>query len=235
MRHHRLGRATAGFTLVELLIALSMISLITLLLFSGLRLGANTWERVDASVERLAERRAAHAFLVRTLNQMRPETLMLDAEPHAIFAGDAERLEFVAPLSRHLGLPGLYLLRLSLEPSDQGTALVLTHWLLHPEVLAGAPDSPPWTPLAEEEGVETADALGTLDENQSAGAFGRTPLLDNAEGFAIRYFGAREGDTEPGWHEDWLAQPVPPQLIRVRLDNSGWPDLEVAPVAPRQP
>lgn len=231
MSAHRLGRAAAGFTLVELLIALSMISLITLLLFSGLRLGLDTWERVDASVERLAEQRAVYAFLARTLNQMRPETLMLDAEPHAIFAGDAQRLEFVAPLSRHLGPPGLYLLRLSLEPTDQGATLVLTHWLLHPETLAGGAGHPAWTPLADAE----VGGLDLLDDSQSAGVFGRTPLLDNAEGFAIRYFGVREGDTEPGWFEDWLDQPAPPQLIRLRLDNAGWPDLEVALVAPRQP
>ncbi|NEX17237.1 MAG: general secretion pathway protein GspJ, partial [Halochromatium sp.] len=35
-----------GFTLVELLIALSLIGIITLLLFSGLRLGSRSWEAV---------------------------------------------------------------------------------------------------------------------------------------------------------------------------------------------
>ena len=50
-----------GFTLIELIIALALIALITLLLFSGLRLGARAWDGVDALSERHAELRTAPA------------------------------------------------------------------------------------------------------------------------------------------------------------------------------
>ena len=61
------GKRRHGFTLIELLIALAMISLITLLLFSGLRLGSRTWESIDAAAEQIGELRLAHGFLTRTL------------------------------------------------------------------------------------------------------------------------------------------------------------------------
>lgn len=227
-----MSKPEAGFTLIELLIALSMIGLITLLLFSGLRLGTNTWERVDARVEHLAELRAAHAFLVRSLNQLRPESVERDAEQHAIFAGDGEQLEFVAPLSRHVGLSGLYILRLSLEEYGAQRALVVSRWLLHPEVLAGTGESPPWTPLAEGGG----SSIAGLEFDHGEGAFGRTLLLETvSEAFLIEYYGARADDSVPDWHAEWLDQPAPPQRVRLRLGAtpSDWPDLELALVAPR--
>jgi len=58
-----------GFTLVELLIALSLIGLITLLLFSGLRLGTRAWEGVETTADRTAELRVARNFLERALVQ----------------------------------------------------------------------------------------------------------------------------------------------------------------------
>ena len=60
-----------GFTLIELIIALALIALITLLLFSGLRLGTRAWDGVDTVSERHAELRSARTFLDQALRQAR--------------------------------------------------------------------------------------------------------------------------------------------------------------------
>ncbi len=47
------GRRQAGFTLVELLVAMTLLAFLSITLFGGLRFGARSWEAVvDSSAER---------------------------------------------------------------------------------------------------------------------------------------------------------------------------------------
>ncbi len=217
-----------GFTLIELLIALAMIALITLLMFSGLRLGSRAWEGVDAAGERVGRVRLAHGFLARTLAQARPAVTFVDGGAVNVFAGDAQRLELAAPLSEYVGLPGIYVLRLTLEGRGDDLSLVLTRWLMHPEVLAGMDDVPAWEPLLEDAGMALDSVpVGT---DLADGAFGRTLLLEDVNELEIAYFGLAEGEDEPDWHEEWTEQPRLPLLVRIRLTtlDQAWPDLIVS-------
>ena len=218
-------RRLRGFTLVELLIALAMIGLITLLLFSGLRLGSRAWEAVEKVSGQTDELRLAHGFLARALSQARSLNVIVDAASISVFGGDDTRLEFAAPLSEHVGASGIYVLRLTLERRGAGQALVLNRWLLHPEVLAGGDDFPPWEPLEKDGGKALDDYPSDLD--RAGGAFGRTLLLADVGDFGIAYYGTLDGETESDWHEDWLAQSTLPTLLRIRLTTASqsWPDL----------
>lgn len=210
--------------MVELLIALALISLITLLLFAGLRLGTRAWEGVDATADRTAELRVARNFLERALVQARMVSVVLDGEPASVFSGDAETLEFVTPLSEHVGIPGLYVLRLALEDGRE-RRLVVTRWLLNPDVLAGAGDVPEWTPF--DGGRSSFHVTGPLDEDVASGAFGTSLLVENVDEFEIAYFGRQEEEQEADWHEDWLEQRELPLAVRLRLTTpeQTWPDL----------
>jgi general secretion pathway protein J len=244
------GARPKGFTLIELVIALALVSLITVLLFSGLRLGSRAWDGVDAVAERNAELRSARGFLDRTLSQARDLVLTVDAQEHQVFTGDVASLEFVAPLSEHVGIPGLYVLRLGLEGSGRDTRLVLTRWLLHPDVLKGNADAPEWQPLdPRSPGISSGRAE---ERDMAAGAYGQTVLLDGVGVFDLAYFGTLEEvglgggsatgtslqssrgvqatgqgtESEDKWYDQWVSQRHPPKLIRVRLTSSRqvWPD-----------
>ena len=217
-----------GFTLVELLIALVLISVITLLMFSGLRLGSRAWEGVETVSDQVNDVRVARNFIERTLRQARPASVVFDGEQWPIFAGDTKGLELAAPLSEHVGIPGLYILRLVVEPAGEHERLVLVRWLLHPEVLEGGDDYPPWEPLFES-GATLADA-GPLDRDIAAGAYGRTVLLPQVETFELAYFGVPEGESEPEWLEEWAYQRRLPKNVRMALSTprQDWPDAVVA-------
>lgn len=221
-------RAT-GFTLIELLIALSLVALITLLLFSGLRLGSRAWEAVERVAEQNAEQRIARGFLERTLRQVRSISVPFAEEERFVFAGGPQALELVAPLSERAGIPGLYLLRLALHADRDGPALVLTRWLLHPEVLAGGGEVPPWQPLTEEAEEGTDAAVGELGRDAAAGAYGTTVLATEVERFEIAYFGVADGEDEADWLDAWHDRLSLPQRIRIRLATRSqlWPDLVV--------
>ncbi|MBK1647376.1 general secretion pathway protein GspJ [Rhabdochromatium marinum] len=213
-----------GFTLVELLIALVILSVITLLLFSGLRLGSRAWESVETVSERLADLRLARNFIERSLRQVRKVELRVEGQKFLVFSGQTDQLEFVAPLSSHVGVPGLYILRLTLEDTGDNTKrLVLTRWLLHPDVLNGTDNAPAWQPLTEASNFgSNGDAL---DRDLAAGAQGRTLLLPQVGHFVMSYYGLQRGEQVPGWYDEWLDQSELP--YRVRLDLStpeqNWP------------
>lgn len=220
-------RPSRGFTLVELLIAMAMIGLITLVLFSGLRLGSRAWETVETVSNRTNDLRLADGFLVRVLSEIRPAKTVIEAEEVNIFGGDAARLEFAAPLSEHVGLAGLYALRLTLEEQDSTQALVVTRWFLHPEVMEGGDDFPPWEPLEKDKTMSLDEFPADMDA--ADGAFGRTLLLEGVRELEIAYFGLADGDSDPDWHEDWLGQSRMPDLVRLRIaaKNQSWPDIYV--------
>jgi len=217
------GARHRGFTLVELLIALVLLAIILFLLFSGLRLGSRAWEGVDTVSERVSDLRVARNFIERMLRQTRPVALMVDGAAMPVFAGEPNRIELVAPLSEHVGIPGLYVLRLGLEDAGDGQRLVLERWLLHPEVLDGGDDWPEWEPMVEDSGI--GDDSSPFDRDTAAGAYGRTVLLPRVDRFELAYFGTAEGAAEPEWREEWLDQPRLP--VRVRLDLTtpvqSWP------------
>ncbi len=216
--------AGKGFTLVELLIALVLITIITVLMFSGLRLGSRAWEGVETVSDQINDVRVARNFIDQTLRQTRAASVVFDGTEWPIFAGDSEGLEFAAPLSEHVGIPGLYILRLVLEPAAEGERLVLVRWLLHPEVLAGGDDYPAWEPLLEG-GQSLADA-GPLDQDIAAGAYGRTVLLPQVSTFELAYFGVPKGESEPEWLQAWADEARLPRQVRMTLStpSQSWPD-----------
>lgn len=220
--------AGGGFTLVELLIAMALIALITLLLFSGLSLGSRAWEGVEEVAERNAEQRIARTLLARLLPQARPIGVRLEDGEHFLFAGEPERVEFVAPLLQRVGVPGLYLLRLSLAERSEGRALMLTWWLVHPEVLAGSAEFPAWEPLPEADTAAEAWAEPDPDD-AAAGAYGTTLLLDEVEAFEIGYFGLLPGEEHGEWLEEWVDWPRLPQRVRIQVSTAtrSWPELLV--------
>ena len=62
------SRSTAGFTLVELLVAMTLIGLISVALFGGLRFGARAWEAGNERAESFSQLEVVQSLLRRELN-----------------------------------------------------------------------------------------------------------------------------------------------------------------------
>lgn len=138
-----------GFTLLELVIALALISLILLLLFSAFRFSSKVWESVENRVERDSEMRLIYHYLADRVEQARSVKVHLERAGREVFffSGHARGVEFVSPMPAHLGSGGLYIIRLQTRESGEDNQLLLSRWLFHPEVLEGARGLPPWEPL----------------------------------------------------------------------------------------
>jgi general secretion pathway protein J len=107
-RHSKEGRRSlgAGFTLLELLIALTLMSLLTVVILGALGTGARVWERASAGQQIVEETVVARKFLRRWLEQAYP---LVDRSeplrPVVVFRGTKEGLDLVAPVPRGI-MPG---------------------------------------------------------------------------------------------------------------------------------
>jgi general secretion pathway protein J len=123
-------RESRGFTLLEVLIATTLLAVMALLLTGSLRVGAGAWEKGEATAERASRILLVQRFLRTQLESALP--LIEQVEPNRSvlsFRGTGQGLEYVAALSPFIR-GGLYRFRLYLAPRE-GSAdlrLALQHW-----------------------------------------------------------------------------------------------------------
>jgi general secretion pathway protein J len=207
-----------GFTLLELLAAITLLGLLMAALFGGLRLGTRVWETGEARLDASVRLQIVQDFI----RQRLAETLPLEVvsrEPaeagvsEPLFLGTVEAVRFAGMFPEHLGA-GVYLMELALAESDHAERngnLVLRWRPLEPN-----------DPTAQEAEPETR------------------VLIENVEALELSYFGTIDREQPPDWWQAWGGQPALPQLIRLRVrfaenDERRWPELIVRPMVDRAP
>lgn len=96
-----------GFTLVELLVALAILGMITLMLAASTRFGLRAWHRTDALEATAGELGLVRATLARDLALAYPEWNASDpTAPVVGFDGTERRLGFLAPAPQAMGGAG---------------------------------------------------------------------------------------------------------------------------------
>ena len=197
-------RRQAGFTLVELLVALTLLGLLSLALLGGLRFGTRAWETAVTHGGGLDEVAFVQSFLRREVAQaIIPQRAGEAADDAPAFVGERDRLDFLAPWQQPLGRVGLY--RFRLERAD---GLRLSWELL------------------DAEGANTAD-----EEDEAVR--GERLLAKEVERLSLRYFGSRDQGDEPDWYDDWDQDAGLPRLIEIELEFDDpsaqpWPKLVVS-------
>ena len=206
----------AGFTLVELLVALTLFAIMSALLFGGLRFGLRAWEVGGERIDRLATIEPVQNLLRRQLSQVilpySPANVRSQA-PTSAFIGTSDAVRFIAPLPANTGNSGLYVFSLSAERGSAPRKLQLSWRIFRPDTL-------------HSESFEPED---------------ESTLLDDVDAVKFSYFGSYDPAQAPQWYESWNSEFGLPQLIRIRIsfppdDLRRWPDLLVAPMlSPRGP
>jgi general secretion pathway protein J len=204
------GRHRArGFTLIELVIALSLFALMSAVLFGSLQLAGRTWDAGEAKAEANSGMRLAGDYLRTQLSAQHPQRMRKITEFPLLFSGKGDEVRFAASLPGRVALGGIWYYRLALvEGGGKGkSSLVLERMV--PDVNATA-----------------------MPEFNSAD---RSVLADNIASLKIGYFGRDRGaslDTAPTWRERWDDSQQLPLLLRIEVAprvGNPWPPLVVAP------
>ena len=124
----RIGwRESAGFTLVELLVALLLFSLLSLGLFASVRGGTALWTRVSSHADANDSSIHAHSLLRHLIEDAYP--LFLSQDPtkrHVDFDGTKQSLTFLTSAPKALNSGGRSRVTLSVE-QDQGHVALMLH------------------------------------------------------------------------------------------------------------
>ncbi|MCV6590144.1 MAG: prepilin-type N-terminal cleavage/methylation domain-containing protein [Marinobacterium sp.] len=202
-----------GFTLLELLIALSLTSLLLGVLYQGLQQSLQQWQRTGAlTQERLYQYRLQQHFY-----QQLAQALPLYSRQHVLFAGQSDTLNFISVLE-HPARSGLYHYQL------YGSPLRLTLWPYQPDV--AHTDNPAQPVTGNSDSTESRDAVtkAISTEGYTAGidaAEAHTTETPNAQehypltGIARFSYGKQQHDGTIIWHNEWLAQRQLPALVRI--------------------
>lgn len=197
-------RRAQGFTLLELLIGMTLVGFILTLLFAGLNLGTRSWEAGERRMVTSSRQAVVVDFIRRALEQTYPLRWRVDNEDQLAFAGEAESLRFVGTVAMHDGASGNHLIALDLTDGETGRDLVM-RWQL-PD-----PRAPGFEPLEQAQPKVLVKAI---------------------KGMTLSYFGSQDDTEEPTWHDQWLDQKAPPELIRLQLimeNGETWPSIVAAP------
>lgn len=152
----------AGFSLVEVLVALVLLGLLSMALFHSVRFGMTAWQRGGERSDQIHISMLVQDLLRRLIGQAYPLVLEDGTGTGRVdFAGTATSLEFLAPVPVALASGGRARFKLSIERRGDQSDLVLAS---RPELAAGDGESSRKTLLATMETGEFA-YFGATDQS----------------------------------------------------------------------
>lgn len=203
-------RSTRGFTLVEVLVAVSLLSVIMVALGGAMRTMAQTEVRIDQRLQHMDDLRVASGFLQQVLGRVsgrKQPAPQGQGGQQVAFRATANSIEWVGIMPARHGLGGRFFFLLQPEDTSDGVALVLRF--------------APW--------ISTATTFP--DWSQATARI----LLPNLGTFMVQAEGrpSQNQALPPQWPLGWVSGwPVPdelPQRIRISwgTTQAAWPDLVV--------
>lgn len=204
----RIARRAAGneegFTLVELLVALALFSLLAMLLFDNVRFGLQAWQHGSVHAENSEHGLVSQDLLRRIVGSIYPMVVEDGGiQPRIDFDGSKEAISFLgsAPIAASAG--GRFRLKVFVEHQQSRTDLIMS-------------------------------AKPELADPQDASMARRTVLLSDIEDAEFSYFGLAAGERNEKWQDSWGRRSDIPRLVRIRVefrsgDGRSWPELLIAP------
>jgi len=188
-----------GFTLIEVLISMTLLSMMMVLLFGSLKICADSWEKGEQKITDVNKLAVVFNFFHQHLSLAQPLwNDFTNEEKTYSFQGKAHSLQFVSAMPASAGRTGLQLFSVNLQSNDNDKFINVT--------------LTPFIPLV--------DGASWLKEDEI--------LINNVSDFTLSYFGAENGVGLDSWQDEWLLKNNLPKLVKINIttDNGiSYPEI----------
>ena len=203
MRRSVAYKKITGFTLIEVIIAMTILSLILVLLFSTIFTANKSWRITEQKISQNDELRLVGHFIRRQISQNIPLMWIDQKDQKLIFEGKDNELNFTSTLPAHRGGGGVQLITLKVNQTDE----------LHHLDLYYRHASPDDSPFDKMDDIETVT------------------LLENIKNIEFSYFGQEKIDEDPVWRDEWQNNELLPMLISLKIhtidESNNWPEIKI--------
>jgi general secretion pathway protein J len=185
------ARRHRGFTLIEVVVALTLLGAMMLLIYSGLNFSVRSWDVGDANGRRVADFRISENFLRRELSEIFPMRFADLASVKYAFEGTNRELRFVSSRPAGIALGGLSEVGLALERGKDGRSQDLV--------------------------MRRASVSGDVADFSALDQAEPSILVPGVDTVQFTYFGAENDFTDPSWADEWKIPGRMPQVLRMSI------------------
>jgi general secretion pathway protein J len=187
-----MNKSGKGFTLIEVLMAMTLLSIMVVLLFGSLKICADSWSKGENKIADVNEAAIVYNFFQQYLAVAKPLLKEVknttDLQAVLSFQGKSQSLQFVSSFPASAGKSGLQLFSVDLQKEDDEQIIKVT--------------ITPFFPIEE-------------DKEQKE----EVVLLKKVSDLSISYFGSDDtADISTGsWHDEWLDKTTLPRLVKITI------------------
>ncbi len=194
-------KANKGFTLIEVLIVMTLLSIMVVLLFATIKISADSWEKGENKIADVNEIATVYSFFQRHLSIAKPVWNDFNKNEERIFGfqGTETSLQFVSEFPASAARPGLQAFDIRLN-SRQTDTLVITTSAFFPSI----------------------DGASFPEE--------KINLISHVKTFSISYLGQDTSSDELLWQQEWINREQQPELVKIHIgleNGTFWPDMIV--------
>ncbi|MCK5888478.1 MAG: prepilin-type N-terminal cleavage/methylation domain-containing protein [Methylococcales bacterium] len=191
-----------AFTLIEILIGMSLLSVMMLLLFASLRTCVKNWNAGEKKIAQVSEAAIVQGFFQTKLYTALPLQADFFEEEKFSFQGEKEKIQFVSSMPSSAGRLGLQLFLIRLQKEENGDNF---------EIIVNIS---PFFPRNEEAEWEEESIT----------------ILKNVKKLQFSYFGQDGFIDEPDWLDEWVDQSALPKMVGIDItlgNGNVWPKIVV--------
>lgn len=206
MRGSAINSAPRGFTLIEVMLAILLLSVLLAAAFGGIRSAVKGMHIGENLMDRTNRLRVAQEFIRHQLSRTLPLPFGQEkgTGKNLLFEGKRDLIRFVAPMPGYLSNGGAYVQTLELTNTRSGKQLLFNHWMLN--------------------GYD-ADKLRKGESEPVV-------LMDMVDSGKFEYRKLDDQGELEDWSDDWDDPGLTPVMIRIELKMRkealvGWPDMDI--------
>jgi len=199
-------KSQSGFTLMEIIVAMTMLSLIMAMIYGAIHTSRKMAEKGNKRINATNEIRVVQELIRRQISRILPMAFKEEDNTFVIFEGDENHIMYVSPMPGYLGNGGPHVQLIEIVNAKGGKLLQFSHWLLNDSL--------------DEDSFEDSEQEPVV-------------LLENID-FAEFSFVKLDEEGELGeWESDWDESENTPLMVRLEVDMGDkalmqWPNLQVS-------